>query len=403
MFLYICLVSSLGDFPKSRIISIIHPLNLSLVLKSEEKNYLNHPLFLFSKTLSQNSLKIQKSSFSGFVNHAIKGFPKNLYVERTKFRNSLTCLVYLGADNSFSGKDFQSRFLAINGEAKFSSCSFQALVSKNGNDEEKNGGAIYANGYNLEFIDCLFTGNTAVSGGSCYLNNSFAHFEKSNFSLNHATSEGGAMFSINSIVEMKECIFVKNKAELSSGAIRMINTTYNSDSTIFHENRALSTSAVIEADFSRIKMESNQFSANKCEFQPGGTVIVLSSSTCQLLACYFSISAKKKEIKKPISSDSNSSVSAKLSCFDIPSDQVSKYIGGVFKESPTNQYNGDCPYLHVEAQQPFDVLEFSESLPISISNKSLIIIIFSLISTIALVTIVMYKNSRPKSQYTKTI
>ena len=352
-------------------------MNISLSISYTIQNiYLTHPLFLLNQKFSFNYFNLFSTKFKNLNNYIIYSKSNFIFINEYSFSNSLTP-IYLNGLDQFIEKDFKSRYIANSTEANFHLCSFHALISRREIEEEMNGGAVTATGYKLNFTECLFAGNTAVSGGSCNFNLSTVSFTNCNFSTNLATSEGGAIYMIKTIIDLKNCIFVQNRADLSSGAIRCFDTQFLADSVIFHENKALTSSTVLEADNSKLKIESAQFSGNKCDYQPGGTVIILSSSTLVLLASKFSIVSKRNDLKRPISADEKSSVFAKMTCFDTSSDQISKYIAGVYKESLTNQYDTECSIINVIPQQPFDVIEHNGLINSKLFSNNFIIILFS--------------------------
>ena len=176
----------------------------------------------------------------------------NLYINNTLFINN-TATVFGGAIYKDGDGDFlmeNSKF--ISNHAYTYAGAFYAMgyseviqVFKNITFDDNDatcGGAIFAHGKNMTFIDCNFTNNKAVDkgsgyiplGGAVYAHNALTRFYNVNFVNNSAEGNGGALQldnSLSSVVNssgrhitiywaiLENCSIINNSADGDGGAI----------------------------------------------------------------------------------------------------------------------------------------------------------------------------------------
>ncbi|MBC8368177.1 hypothetical protein H8E52_12280 [bacterium] len=72
-------------------------------------------------------------------------------------------------------------------------CYFRYITFRGGRAPGDNGGAVFAEGVWVDFVDCVFEDNQAALGGAIYGNQSEVYLTRCHFNLNFA-NQGGALF-----------------------------------------------------------------------------------------------------------------------------------------------------------------------------------------------------------------
>ena len=159
-------------------------------------------------------------------------------------------------------------FLVYNGET----VTFEGLTVKNGDaDDGNNGGGIYAKKSEIIVVECIFTGNSASSGGAVYFS-SYDYYSSSfsncTFTGNNASSSGGAVYSSSS--SFSNCTFTGNSA--SSGGAVYFSLYYSSSfsNCTFTGNSASSGGAIYSYYYSSSSSVTNcTFTLNEATEQGG--------------------------------------------------------------------------------------------------------------------------------------
>ena len=171
----------------------------------------------------------------------------NLYINNTLFINN-TATVFGGAIYKDGDGDFlmeNSKFIsnhAYTYAGAFYAMGYSEVIQVFDDNDATCGGAIFAHGKNMAFIDCNFTNNKAVDkgsgyiplGGAVYAHNALTRFYNVNFVNNSAEGNGGALQldnSLSSVVNssgrhitiywaiLENCSIINNSADGDGGAI----------------------------------------------------------------------------------------------------------------------------------------------------------------------------------------
>lgn len=108
-----------------------------------------------------------------------------------------------------------------------------------GNEAGFYGGAIFSEMNNLLIHDCMFQQNfSELGGGAVYGTDAWGVVSNSMFTQNYSNGAGGAVYNNGyGEIDFNNCQFSYNNA-VSGGAMCLIKTTCNIDSTIFQNNQA---------------------------------------------------------------------------------------------------------------------------------------------------------------------
>ncbi|OHT14979.1 hypothetical protein TRFO_14646 [Tritrichomonas foetus] len=374
--------------------SVVHNGNTSLSLSSISKQkflYQSHPLFLLNRRRSTNIFTLFSSNFAYFSSPIIHS-SSSLNIINCNFRNSQKAIVLSSSGAEYKSNDFSSRYISST-EAHMKDCSFHALSSVQGPPEQTTGGSFYSNGFKVTFLNCVFTGNSAQSGGAAAIFNTIANFDICNFSQNHAAMNTGAVLIEKCDVSFNDCNFVQNQAEIGIGALHLKFSTMKAEAVIFHKNSAQYQTGAVEIQNSQIQLIGTQFSGNMCAREHGGISVYSKNSSTIMIGCNFDTSVTEGQDKSPIVTDKFSVFKAKMCCFDANEQIMRKKLEGNIDMSLHNSFGKSCHCNPVPAQVPFDVSEFNVKLHSNLFSSNFIgNIIVILVATLSIAVFMLYKN-----------
>jgi hypothetical protein len=313
--------------------------------------------------------------------------------------------VLLSGSTEYQSVDIPSRQIATS-HAEFKSCKFHALSAATGDVEDTAGGGIFSDGFDLTFMLCTFSGNAAVAGGAVAISNCEGRFTKCNFTSNKATFEAGVLQAQSSKLFLESCHFVQNEAELYVGAMKVVNSSIEGVAVIFHGNHALFHTSVLDMESSGAKFHGAQFSANIVEKEEGGVVHALKASQLKLVGCQFEtiIGANATE-KKPVRADHESRVVVKQSCFDTSEDLLRSGIDGEYVNTGSgSSFIEKCQCEYVSMPQPYDVVERNIKLESSLLTTNFVVTAAGLsIIALLMVVLVVFDEPSAKTKWTALI
>lgn len=191
----------------------------------------------------------------------------------------------LGANLLTLDGDNNSRIFSIDDDSSSSTITVEisGLTLTNGNsntvDTElaDNGGAIFST-ENLTIENCIFTGNTAGSGGAIYDDASSLTVRGSQFIGNTAEeSDGGAIYHRETfpypedgeLVLIENSQFTGNHARLGGGAVLLRDGIYIVNGSTFIENTAEFPGGAISNVFGDLTVNDSSFIENHTDFSGG--------------------------------------------------------------------------------------------------------------------------------------
>ncbi|MBQ2653691.1 MAG: hypothetical protein IJF83_09045 [Methanobrevibacter sp.] len=203
-------------------------------------------IFGYGNLFVKDSVFINNSAtvFGGAI---VKDGDGDFLIENCKFINN-SAFTYAGAVDTRGYSDIKSVFKNITFEGNTATC----------------GGAVFTNGYNVTFIDCVFNNNKAIDkgsnydplGGALYAHYGATVFKNVNFTNNFAEGSGGALQlenSVSSVVDsqgrhitiywgiLENCLIENNTALGYGGAIYTgisLRTYINITNSIIRNNTA---------------------------------------------------------------------------------------------------------------------------------------------------------------------
>jgi hypothetical protein len=326
----------------------------------------------------------------------------SLSFTRTTFENAIPRPITLTLDTEFNSLDVSARHFAKS-NAIFQECRFHALSSLRGDVDETSGGAVFSDGFDLVFKKCSFSGNCAVTGGSCVFLRSNIFCELCNFTNNRATFEAGVIAIESTLLKMSECNFVQNEAELYVGVLKGLNATIKGETLIFHGNRAVFHSSVVDLDNSIAGFTAAQFSGNMVDNEEGGVVHNLKGSKLKLSGCTFETLPKhflNSSLRQPIRADVTSQVIVKQGCFDTSEDILKYGIEGKYSGSIGTIHSDSCQCSYVVLPQAYNVLEKEIKLEDSLLTTRFLLTAAGLgILALVMVILVVFDGSRTGSAW----
>ena len=141
------------------------------------------------------------------------------------------------------------------------------------------GGAIYANG-GLTLANAKFTTNEADSlGGAIYMKSGVANFDAVQFVTNTATTDGGALYLHTVEATLTDATFEMNTAKRNGGAIEMVNGSLTTATAIFADNFAQSVGGAIYQLHGTTNLSGATFDSNSATTKAGALYVGAGAST----------------------------------------------------------------------------------------------------------------------------
>lgn len=179
--------------------------------------------------------------------------------------------------------------------AKINGLTFQNGVASNGN-----GGGLYfkTSGGNLEIDGCVFTGNSADSGGGLYTQNGTATMTNNAFIENYAPFRGGGVYAQNGTVTFTGNIFIDNSADdayYGGGGVYAEKGTFILINNSLTGNSALFMGGGMYAENGTFILINNSFTGNSAGHDGGGVSVYdrSKSATLTLINNVFSGNSSK--------------------------------------------------------------------------------------------------------------